>query len=235
MRPLIGICSNYNLETEEYCLRKYYVECLLRAGGGVIILPPVNSEEIIEQYLKLCHGVVFSGGGDIDPYYWGEVPSWELGEINPRRDYFEIKLAQEVIARKLPALGICRGCQVLNVAAGGTLLQDIDTPMAHQQKAPRNYPFHDIVIKPNTVLSGILNASEIRVNSFHHQAIEHPGTGMYISAIAPDGIIEAIESREAPFILGVQWHPECMTDKSSEQLFMALVRAAKDNAILTGR
>ena len=235
MRPLIGICSNYNLETEEYCLREYYVESLLRAGGGVILLPPVNNEEIIEQYLKLCHGVVFPGGGDIDPFYWGEPPRWELGEINPRRDYFEIKLAQEVIARKLPALGICRGCQVLNVAAGGTLLQDIDTTMAHQQKAPRNYPFHDIVIKPNTVLSGILNASEIRVNSFHHQAVKHPGAGMGISAIAPDGIIEAIESREAPFILGVQWHPECMTDKSSEELFVALVRAAKDNANLTGR
>ncbi len=235
MRPLIGICSNYNLETEEYCLREYYLESLLQAGATAILLPPVEDAVIMEQYLKSCHGVVFPGGGDIDPYYWGELASWELGEINPRRDDFEIKLAQLVIARKLPAMGICRGCQILNVAAGGTLLQDIDTTMAHQQKAPRNYPFHDIVIKPNTVLSGILNASEIRVNSFHHQAVEHPGTGMYISAIAPDGIIEAIENREAPFILGVQWHPECMTDKSSEQLFMALVRAAKDNAILTGR
>ena len=235
MRPLIGICSNYSLETEEYCLREYYVESLLRAGGSVILLPPINNEEIIEQYLKLCHGVVFPGGGDIDPYYWGEVPSWELGEINPRRDDFEIKLARKVIARKLPALGICRGCQVLNVAAGGTLLQDIDTPMAHQQKGPRNYPFHDIVIKLDTLLFRILNTNEIRVNSFHHQAVEHPGAGMGISAIAPDGIIEAIESRETPFILGVQWHPECMTDKSSEQLFTALVRAAKDNAILTGR
>ena len=235
MRPLIGICSNYNMENKEYCLRDYYVESLLRAGAAVILLPPVKDALIMEQYLKSCHGVVFSGGGDIDPYYWGELPSWELGEINPRRDDFEIKLAQLVIARKLPALGICRGCQVLNVAAGGTLLQDIDTTMAHQQKAPRNYPFHDIVIKSNTLLSRAINKSEIRVNSFHHQAVAHLGTGMCISAVAPDGIIEAIESLEAPFILGVQWHPECMSDKSSEELFMALVRAAKDNAILTGR
>jgi putative glutamine amidotransferase len=235
MRPLIGICSNYNLENEEYCLRNYYVESLLQAGATAIILPPVKDALIMEQYLKSCQGVVFPGGGDVDPYHWGELPSWELGEINPRRDYFELKLAKQVIARKLPALGICRGCQVLNIAAGGTLFQDINTAMTHQQKAPRNYPFHDIVIKPDTLLSRILNVSEIRVNSFHHQAVEYPGTGMDISALAPDGIIEAIENREAPFILGVQWHPECMTDKSSEQLFMALVRAAKENASLTGR
>lgn len=235
MRPLIGICSNYNLENEEYCLREYYVESLLQAGAAVILLPPVKDAQIMEQYLKSCHGVVFPGGGDVDPYHWGELPSWELGEINPRRDNFELKLAKQVIARKLPALGICRGCQVLNVAAGGTLLQDINTAMAHQQKAPRDYPFHDIVIKLDTLLSRILNASEIRVNSFHHQAVEHPGAGMGISALAPDGIIEAIESREAPFILGVQWHPECMTDKSSERLFMALVKAAQDNVNITGR
>ena len=235
MRPLIGICSNYNLENEEYCLREYYVESLLQAGAAVILLPPVKDAQIMEQYLKSCHGVVFSGGGDIDPYYWGELPSWELGEINPRRDYFELKLAEQVIARKLPALGICRGCQVLNVAAGGTLLQDINTPMAHQQKAPRNYPFHDILIKPDTLLSTILNESTIRVNSFHHQAVNQPGSGMCISAQSPDGIIEAIESREAPFILGVQWHPECMTDISSKRLFSALVRVAKENASLTGR
>jgi putative glutamine amidotransferase len=234
MRPLIGICSNYNLETEEFCLREYYVESLLQAGASVILLPPVNDEEIIEQYLQSCQGVVFPGGGDVDPHYWGELPRWELGEINPRRDYFELKLAEKVIARKLPALGICRGCQVLNVAAGGTLLQDINTLMAHQQKAPRNYPFHDIVIKPDTLLYEIINENEIRINSFHHQAVEHPGAGMYISALAPDGIIEAIENREAPFIIGVQWHPECMTDKSSERLFSALVRAAKENANLTG-
>ncbi|MDD3271177.1 MAG: gamma-glutamyl-gamma-aminobutyrate hydrolase family protein [Syntrophomonadaceae bacterium] len=235
MRPLIGICSNYNIESEEYYLPNYYVESLLQAGAAVILLPPVKDAEIIDQYLKLCHGVVFSGGGDVDPYYWGELPRWELREINPGRDYFEIKLAQKVIARKLPAMGICRGCQVLNVAAGGTLLQDINTPMAHQQKAPRNYPFHDIVIKPDTLLSRITKESEIRVNSFHHQAVEHLGAGMGVSALAPDGIIEAIENREAPFILGVQWHPECMTDKSSEELFLALVRAAKEKANLTGR
>ena len=124
--------------------------------------------------------------------------------------------------------------QVLNVAAGEPCSRILirQWPIS---KSPRNYPFHDIVIKPDTVLSRILNASEIRVNSFHHQAVEHPGAGICISAIGPDGIIEAIESREAPFILGVQWHPECMTDISSEELFLALVRAAKENANLTGR
>jgi len=227
LRPLIGICSNYNMESGEYCLRDYYVDSLYRAGASAVLLPPVEDLNLLEQYLQVCKGYVFPGGGDVDPFHWGELPGWGLGEINPRRDYFELKLAELIMDRKLPALGICRGCQVLNVAARGSLVQDISSPLRHQQKAPRDYPFHDIVIKPGTLLDKILDEAEIRVNSFHHQAVERPGRGMRISAFAPDGIIEAIESVEAPFILGVQWHPECMRDKASEQLFKALVRAAK--------
>ena len=226
MRPLIGICSNYNMENGEYCLRDFYVESLLRAGGTVVLLPPVENTDLMEQYLKTCAGFVFPGGGDLDPYHWGEMPQWELGEINPQRDYFELKLAQKVLERRLPALGICRGCQVLNVAAGGTLVQDIDSPLAHEQKAPRNYPFHSIIIEPGTLLERIIGIKDIRVNSFHHQAVERPGQGMRISALSPDGIIEAIEYIEASFIMGVQWHPECMPNQDSERLFIALVQAA---------
>jgi putative glutamine amidotransferase len=226
LRPLIGICSNYNMETGEYCLRDFYIDSLYRAGASVIMLPPIMDTSLLEAYMQVCSGYVFPGGGDIDPWHWGELPEWGLGEINPRRDSFELKLAEMVMDRKLPTLGICRGCQVLNVAAGGSLIQDISSPLAHEQKAPRDYPFHDIVIKPG-LLAKIMGEDEIRVNSFHHQAIERLGRGMRISALAPDGIIEAIESVDAPFILGVQWHPECMQDEAADKLFKALVQAAK--------
>lgn len=227
MRPLIGICSSYNMESGEYRLRDYYVDSIYRAGANAVLLPPLEDLNLLEEYLQVCKGYVFPGGGDVDPYHWGELPDRGLGEINPRRDYFELRLAEVIMERKLPALGICRGCQVLNVAARGSLTQDIVSPLSHQQKAPREYPFHDIVIKPGTLLNKILNETAIRVNSFHHQAVERPGRGVRVSAFAPDGIIEAIEMIEAPFILGVQWHPECMRDKASERLFQALVRAAQ--------
>jgi len=227
LRPLIGICSNYDMDIKEYCLSDFYVDALYRAGASAVLLPPIEDLNLLEPYLQICNGYVFPGGGDVDPFHWGELPQWGLGEINPRRDYFELKLAELVMDRRLPVLGICRGCQILNVAARGSLMQDISSPLKHQQEAPREYPFHDITIKPGTLLAKILDKAEIRVNSFHHQAIERPGRGMRISALAPDGIIEAVESAEAPFILGVQWHPECMRDKASDQLFRALVQAAQ--------
>ncbi|MGI5912290.1 MAG: gamma-glutamyl-gamma-aminobutyrate hydrolase family protein [Syntrophomonadaceae bacterium] len=227
MRPVIGICCNYETQEAEHFLKDFYVDSLLRAGGTVVLLPPVEDVNIAKQYLKLCHGFVLPGGGDIDPYYWGELPQRDLGEINPRRDSFELIMAKLLIDRDLPTLGICRGCQVINVAAGGTLIQDIESSLAHQQKAPRNYPFHKVAIKSETLLSRILNTTEARVNSFHHQAVAQPGYGMQVSALAPDGIIEAIEGIEAYFFLGVQWHPECMQDSVSSQLFKAFIQAAK--------
>jgi len=227
VKPVIGITGNFNEAEKEYCLRDYYVLSIHKAGGTAIILPPVEEEGIINDYTGICDGFIFSGGGDIDPHYWGELPEKTLGDINPLRDYFELMLAQKAFKHHLPALGICRGCQILNVAKGGSLIQDIHSRMSHQQKAPRSYPFHAIVIKKDTILEGIVKNKSIRVNSFHHQAVKKTGPGMRISACAPDDTIEAIESTEHPFFLGVQWHPECLPDKFSLYLFEALVEAAR--------
>lgn len=225
MRPIIGITGNF-VESENYVgLRKYYVDAVFKAGGLGVILPPVTDEVTVNSYINMCHGFVFSGGGDIDPYYWGEAATITLGEINPLRDSFEIMLAVKVLGGIKPALGICRGCQVLNVAAGGSIVQDISSLLAHEQNAPRNYPFHDILIEKESVLYKILGAEKIRVNSFHHQAINRPGNNIGVTARAPDGTVEAIESLKHPFVLGVQWHPECMEDKYSFYLFRALVNA----------
>jgi putative glutamine amidotransferase len=226
MKPVIGITSNYNDPEGEYVLRDFYVLSVHKAGGIAIILPPGESENIVEQYINICDGLIISGGGDIDPKNWGELPGNALGAINPRRDFFELILAEKALKKYLPVLGICRGCQILNVAAGGSLVQHIKGPMTHQQKAPRNYPFHDIVIAKGTILEKIIGIKNIRVNSFHHQAVKKPGLNLRISAYALDKTVEAIEGINQPFFLGVQWHPECLQDKYSTNLFKALVEAA---------
>lgn len=229
MRPIIGITGNYDYEADYYWLKRYYVASINKAGGVGIILPPVDDERLLNHYMSMCNGFLFSGGGDMDPHYWGEMPEWRLGEINPLRDSFEYKLAHKILGSSLPVLGICRGCQLLNVAMGGTLIQDINSRLAHQQKAPRDYAFHAIVIEEGSILAKILKTNNIRVNSFHHQAIKKLGKGLVVSATAPDGTIEAVESKEHPFVIGVQWHPECLTDKYSDFLFRALVENSMRN------
>jgi len=228
MKPIIGISADYSNEAGKYCLGDDYVASLRQAGGNVMLLPPGDDESLIDGYLDVCDALVLSGGGDIDPAFWGEQPSPRLGEICPRRDSFELNLARQAIQRDLPLLGICRGCQVINVAAGGSLVQDLAGDLCHYQKAPRDYPFHAIFIESDTILAGIIGQSEVRVNSFHHQGVGKLGRDLLISARAVDGTVEAIESPSHNYLLGVQWHPETMRDRVSHLIFSRLVQAAGD-------
>ncbi|HZK44410.1 MAG TPA: gamma-glutamyl-gamma-aminobutyrate hydrolase family protein [Syntrophomonadaceae bacterium] len=231
MKPIIGITGNYNYENDYYWLKRDYVASINEAGGTAIILPPVDDDQALNHYINLCNGFLFSGGGDMDPSYWQEEPESGLGEINPLRDRFEYKLIKKILGTSVPILGICRGCQILNVSLGGSLIQDLDSGYSHQQNAPRDYTFHAIIIKEGSILAKIVKKPNIRVNSFHHQAIKKLGQGLKVSAVAPDGTTEAIESQEHPFVIGVQWHPECLTDKYSTYLFKALI----ENCMLTCR
>jgi len=226
MQSVIGVTGNYSIEEQTHCLRDYYIKSVQRAGGVPVIIPPLQDESIIEQYLNLCHGFVLSGGGDVDPYYWGEHPGPELGEINPWRDYFELCITRRILNLHIPVLGICRGCQVLNIAAGGSVIQHISSSLNHHQNAPRNYAIHDVHIEKTSKLGNILQTENIRVNSFHHQAVKNLGQNMLSCAYASDGIIEAIERVDFSFAIGVQWHPECLEDKNSAGIFKALVEAA---------
>lgn len=228
MKPIIGISADYNSETGKHCLGEGYVASVRQAGGSVIILPPGNNEALIQEYLEICHGIIFSGGGDIDPVFWNESPSCHLGEINPRRDSFELALARRAMERDLPVLGICRGCQLLNVAAGGTLIQHLVSGFCHDQKAPRHYPVHAIVIEPETILGRIIGQREIRVNSFHHQAVGLLGQDFIVTARAADGTVEGIESRTHRFTIGLQWHPETMNDPITQRIFYRLVRVSTE-------
>lgn len=227
MRPVIGVTGNYDGEENSFWVRSYYVKSLLAAGATALILPPTEEVDVIIDYLQICRGFLFTGGGDIDPIHWGDMARPGLGQINPLRDTFELELARQALIADVPVLGICRGCQVLNVAAGGSLLQDVQSDLVHDQNAPRDYPIHAVVVTKDSLLHQVLNSREIRVNSFHHQAVKNPGRGLKISAWAPDGVIEAVESTERRWVLGVQWHPECMNDEFSRRLFKALVKASR--------
>jgi len=226
VKVLVGITCGFDYERNMYYLRPGYWESVERAGGIPVILPPVDSPEGIDHYLEICDGYILSGGDDIDPFYWGQDPEPGLGEIDPRRDRFEINLVQAIVKRDKPALFICRGIQVLNVALGGTLIQDLRSSIAHRQRAPRHHPFHDILLEKDSVLYQLLRRETVRVNSFHHQAIAGLAPGLVATARARDGVVEAVEYPAKRFILGVQWHPEAMQDELSSRLFRGLIYAA---------
>ncbi len=229
MKPIIGLSTGYDLEENTYVLREYYVEAIMKAGGLPLLLPALQEQDIIQSYSSICDALVLTGGGDADPALWGEWPHRDLEQVNPTRDFFELQLTWAMMQIGKAILGICRGCQIINVAAGGTLVQNLEGSFMHDQKAPRNYAFHPVFIEKSSRLEGILKSEEIKVNSFHHQAIKIPGQGMKICACAPDGTIEAIEClSQEQLVIGIQWHPECLEDRYAGYLFQALVQAAKD-------
>lgn len=225
-KPLIGITPSFSNISERFFLSIEYVKAIKKASGIPVIIPYLKNE--IEIILSKINGILLSGGGDILPKFFKEEPkSTKLAF--PQRDIFEIKLIKECFKRKIPVLGICRGCQVMNVAMGGNLIQDIKGEIEHYQSAPANEPTHTIIIEKDSILYEVFKKERIMVNSFHHQAIKKVGKDLFISARAKDGIIEAIESKEHPFFLGVQFHIEYLIeDKRFLNLFKFFISKAKE-------
>jgi putative glutamine amidotransferase len=219
-RPLIGITTNHSDREKEVRLSRYYVEAVAAAGGLPVLLPPVREQEIITDYLERIDGLLLSGGGDIDPLIYGEDPLPENGRLDPLRDNFELELVKRALERELSILGICKGCQVLNIAFGGSLYQDLyrqkSAVLKHVQEAPRWYPTHRVRIEADSHLYRIVRQELIEVNSIHHQAIKEVSPCFKVAAYSADGVIEAIEKKEGAFVLGVQWHPECLWQDSKE-------------------
>ncbi len=218
-RPVIGITANYEDGTAK--LAAAYYQSVLRAGGLPLLLPPfrLGSETdagVLAEALDSLDGLLLSGGGDINPLLLGEEPVPALHAVCPERDDLELLLVRLAADRQVPILGICRGIQVLTAALGGTLYQDIytqrpaDGAVKHSQDMPRDCASHTVRILPGTMLHDICQTDTLAVNSFHHQAVKEPAPGMRVCAIAPDGVVEAVESMEFKSVLGVQWHPECM-------------------------
>lgn len=239
MAPLIGVTADLDLGTAAqsvstgrrfYVLAEDYCIALEKCGGIPVVLPCLSSEEC-DEILERCDGLLLSGGVDIDPSYYNEEPDVHLGAINPDRAAFEMSITQKALERDVPLFAVCGGAQILNVVSGGSLYQDVFTQIPdvinHRQRAPRNYPSHSVEIRTKTKLHTILKASQVRVNSRHHQSVKELGKNLIVSAVAPDGVIEAIESTAHSYVIGVQWHPEITFehDTYSRALFSAFVKA----------
>lgn len=226
-RPVVGITTNY--EGIDATVRSAYYRQILRAGGTPLLIPPVVDIPTILSTLDTVDAVLLTGGGDFNPLWNGDEPVPGLHNINRERDLPELLLTRFAYDRQMPLLGICRGIQTLAIALDGHVVQDMphtEQLLKHSQDADREEPTHSVSIFPQTTLHSIYNVDRIYVNSFHHQAIDVPGSRLRTSAKAPDGTIEAIESSEHKAVLGVQWHPEWLGDDGLP-LFRWLVDEAR--------
>ena len=240
MKPVIGITPSPTVDElghgtfERYAMSRPYVDAVLAAGGVPVVLPP--QEENAETLVKMLDGLLLSGGGDVEPARYGEetVHPTTYG-VHPLRDRFEEALLKEALERDLPVLCICRGIQLLNVALGGTLVQDVSDQVAgavehRQQEAGLKTDDigHEVTVVPGSILADVFGSERIGVNSYHHQVIRDVAPDLEVAATGPDGVIEGVALRDKPFVVGVQWHPELMFERHEEQLrpFAALVEAA---------
>ena len=223
-RPLIGISAN--TADIDLTLRRVYCDQIVRAGGVPVVLPPVDDAEVLINMLEGIDGLVLTGGADYNPLWYGEQPEKELHTINPTRDLPELLLTRLAFNRQIPILGTCRGLQTMAIALGGSLVQDLKTPLKHSQDAPRSEATHSVTITEGSILYG-LYGQETFVNSFHHQAVKDCGSHLHVVATAPDGVIEAVESTEQKALMGVQWHPEWMGDEGLK-LFEWLTQRSRE-------
>jgi putative glutamine amidotransferase len=241
--PLIAVSTSVTVD--KYPERAYvnasYLNAVQQAGGAPIPLAPQLTPAARAEILRRVQGVLLTGGGDVDPARFGETPHPTTAEVSPARDTLEIELTRWALAQHVPLLAVCRGLQVLNVALGGSLYQDIPSepgsPLDHSQAGlqgrARHIPTHHVKVRDGSRLAGILGALEVDVNSFHHQAIKRLGGRLADVAWAPDSIIEGVELTEPDqFVVGVQWHPEELvgSDRAALNLFAALVQRARERA-----
>lgn len=227
MRPVVGLTTLIETEGNRTFnkLNYNYIRAVIMAGGTPVLIPVTGCDESIEDYVKLVDGIIFTGGVDIAPLYYGENPIKELISISAERDENELKLFKKIYGTNIPILGICRGMQLINVALNGTLYQDINAQLPnslghYQRDSKPDVLYHSVKIGENSILFKIFENYEISVNSYHHQSVKDLGEGMKAAAYSQDGIIEAMEntSPDGQFILGVQWHPEGLVVKQEESL-----------------
>ncbi len=241
MRPVIGITLGDGDRPGHHGVREDYVRSVEQSGAIPVVLPPLRPEDA-EAVLDRIDGLVLSGGVDVDPELYGRPPHPKLGRVDRRRDDFELALTRRALARDLPILAICRGQQVLNVATGGTLIQDLPSELpgavTHDAPGRRTRRAHPVEVASASRLGEILGAGTLSVNSFHHQAIDQLGEGLVASARCPgDGVIEGVEMPGRSFVVGVQWHPESFWNEpvSFQALFDAHVTACRTASLVRSR
>lgn len=236
MRPIIGITGNLTYVQDEgfapYAISytPHAFTEVIQAVGGIPIVFPLTETSHLEDQLALVDGLLFTGGQDVNPYHYQEQPSLVLGNTSPHRDAREIELLHAALELNKPILGVCRGLQLINVALGGSLYQDLseipNISIQHVQKTPVEHTTHAINVRTDSALAKIMKSGDY-VNTIHHQAIKDLGEGLEVSAWSPDNVIEAIESSDgAKSIVGVQWHPELTykNNQPSRAIFENLVK-----------
>jgi putative glutamine amidotransferase len=239
MRPYIGItCGTFY--DRDWCPpsvghRKTYVDAVVRAGGVPLLIPPIDDLEALRAIYDQIDGLLLSGGGDIQSTYYGEEPHPKLGMVDPARDQMELPLARWAVAGGKPVLGICRGIQVLNVAMGGTLYQDIpsqlESVLQHDLSyAKQDWTFfaHDLRLDAGSHLAEMFGTTLLPTNSLHHQSLKDVATGLRAVGWAPDGVVEAVEGSNGHFLIGVQCHPEALqavADPRWQALFQRFVES----------
>lgn len=217
MSPVVAVTTTVVPAAEpagrsQVALPEDYITALENLGLTTVLITPAHPSRSIQVLIDRCSGLVLTGGEDVEPARYGEAPTPALGPVNPARDAMELAALRHALRRQLPVLGICRGCQVLNVFFGGTLYQDLDTQRPgtgrHCQTESGSIRTHPARVEPGSRLASILGVGELRINSFHHQGVKDLGRGLEATAFADDGLIEAIEATGYPWVIGVQWHPE---------------------------
>lgn len=234
-KPIIALTPYFNIEREEPYMRPAYLKAIRAAGGIPVILPLDLEKEDLQQIVDMSDGFLFTGGPDIHPFYFGEETQAHCGNVCLRRDRMEMILLQLVMKTGKPVFGICRGIQLLNVALGGDIYQDIpsqfpqDFPIAHVQPFDYEIPSHKVDVVSGSLLERLTGCETLNVNSMHHQACRRLAPGLAAGGYASGGLIEAIEKPDYPFFLGVQWHPEYLweQDPAIRKIFEAFIEAAE--------
>ena len=209
-----------------------YIDALIRVDATPLVIPIVHDRGVLDHLLDLADGLMLIGGPDIDPACYGQTPLPGLRQVTPARDRMELMLARRAMKDQVPILGVCRGIQLLNVASGGSLWQDIAGQVPGAQKHdhypdhPPTHLAHPVQLQPGSRMAGICGHTRLTVNSLHHQAIDRPGEGLSVVARSADGIIEAVEGQGKQWVVGVQWHPEWLVGARDDML--ALFLAFKD-------
>jgi len=226
MRPLIGITQDIEPRKNggwKTYVDKSYEDAVYRFGGLPVLLPVLETFDELPELAGRLDGLLLSGGEDIHPRYFGEEIQGPMDLSPDIRTDFEFALLREALSRDMPVLAICLGIQALNVHLGGSIIQDMP---GHKDRTLGPKLMHEIRVVEGTLLKTVIRDDRIRVNSTHHQAVKEPGRGLEISALAHDGIIEALEMPEKRFVLGLQWHPEKIMEKpASKKIFSAFIKA----------
>jgi putative glutamine amidotransferase len=246
LRPTIGvIASHYPRPNSGSILAgigRQYLLAVESAGGIPLLIHLTRDAAVLDAHYRRCEGLLFAGGGDVDPAYFGQAPHPRLGAVEPLRDEVELALARRAVADAKPVLGICRGIQLLNIALGGTLYQDIAAEMpqaldhyASSASPERAHLAHPIALEADSWLAAQLGTVELPGNTFHHQALRDIAPTLRVTGRAPDGVVEAVEGSGPGFVVGVQCHPEQLWERADPRwvrLFTGFVDAARQYVLV---